>query len=64
MKQYNNGVILPQFQLSSPNVNNSLALSNISYVSKFKNRKNHEKENRRMTLELVKYQYKIDFIKI
>ena len=55
MKAYNSSMALPQMHLSNPNVNNSsMVLSNYSNISKFKNRKNHEKENRRMTLELVK----------
>jgi len=56
IKAYNSSMVLPQMHLSNPNlnINSSLVLSNYSNVSKFKNRKNHEKENRRMTLELVK----------
>jgi len=52
---FNSTMVLPQMHLSSPNLNNSsMGLSNYSNISKFKNRKNQEKENRRMTLELVK----------
>ncbi len=46
-----NSMVTPQVQMSN---HNSTAFSNISNISKFKNRKNYEKENRRMTLELVK----------
>lgn len=55
LKGFNSSMVLPQMHLSSPNLNNSsMVSSNYSNISKFKNRKNHEKENRRMTLELVK----------
>ena len=55
LNKYNSSIIQPQMHLSNQNVNNmSMALSNYSNISKFKNRKNHEKENRIMTLELVK----------
>ncbi len=37
------------------NVNNNMNMSQMNNnVSKFKSRKNHEKENRRMAIELVK----------
>lgn len=55
MRAYNSSMVLPQMHLTNPNINNtSMVLSNYSNISKFKNGKNHEKENRRMTLELVK----------